>query len=222
MVQIKLLKGNVNKCHLFANTDQEVSLNVDNFTIKNSECEKPLGVKFDSKLTFNQHISNLCNGNSRKVNALARITSSMNLPKRRLLMNYFFKAQFNYCPLIWMCRSRGNNRKINPLHERWLRIIYNNKQLSFKELLEKERSVSIHVRNLQVLATEMCKVSNALSKSMMKNIFPINKNPYTLRRSSQFSRRLPEIVYHGAKMISNLGPIMWDLVPNSLKEIDGL
>ena len=192
------------------------------FTIKNSECQKPLGVKFDSKLTFNQHISNLCNGNSRKVNALARITSSMNLPKRRLLMNYFFKAQFNYCPLIWMCRSRGNNRKINPLHERWLRIIYNNKQLSFKELLEKDSSVSIHVRNLQVLATEMCKISNALSKSMMKNIFPINKNPYTLRRSSQFSRRLPEIVYHGAKRISNLGPIMWDLVPNSLKEIDGL
>ena len=66
-----------------------------------------------------------------------------------------FLRQFNYCPLIWMCHIRENNRKINRLHERCLRTIYNGKQPSFNELLEKDGSVSIHERNLQVLATEM-------------------------------------------------------------------
>ena len=56
-----------------------------------------------------------------------------------------------------MCHSRGNNKKINRLHERYLRIIYNNKLLSFNELLGKYSSVSIHVRNFQVLATEIYK-----------------------------------------------------------------
>ena len=37
------------KCHLLTSTDQEVTLNVDNFTLKINECEKLLGVKFDSK-----------------------------------------------------------------------------------------------------------------------------------------------------------------------------
>ena len=49
----------------------------------------------------------------------------MELPKRRILSNAIFKAQFNYCPVIWMFHSRSLNNKINRLHERCLRIIYN-------------------------------------------------------------------------------------------------
>ena len=55
-----LLKGNADKCHFLVSTSKEVSLNVDNFKIKSSNCEKLLGVKFDSKLRFDQHITDLC------------------------------------------------------------------------------------------------------------------------------------------------------------------
>ena len=112
----------------------------------------------------------------------------MNFSKRRLLMNSFFKTQFNYCPLIWMCHSRENNRKINWPRERCLRTIYDDKQSSFNELLEKDGSVSIHERNLQVLATEMYKIGNGLSTPLMKDKFPVNRNPYNLRQNFQFSR----------------------------------
>ena len=149
---------------------------------------------------------------SRKIHAIARVTPFMNLSKRLLLMNSFFKAQFNYCPLIWMCHSRESNRKINRLHERCLRTIYNDKQSSFNELLEKDASVSIHEQNLQVLVTEMYKISNGLSTPLMKDIFPINKNPYNLRQNSQFSRPQINAVYHGTKSISNVGPKLWNLV----------
>ena len=53
-------------------------------------------------------------------------------------------------------------------------MIYNNKQLSFNKLLEKDSSVSSHVRNLQVLDTTIYKVSNELSTPIMKDIVPIN------------------------------------------------
>ena len=139
-----LFKGNTDKCHFLVSTSKEVSLNVNNFKIKNSDCEKLLGVKFGSKPRVNQHITDLCITASRKIHALARVTPFMNLSKRRLLMNSFFKTQFNYCPLIWVFHSRENNRKINRLHERCLRTIYNDKQSSFNELLEKDGSVSIH------------------------------------------------------------------------------
>ena len=75
-----------------------------------------------------------------------------------------------------MYHSRRNNRKINRLHESCLQIIYNNKQLPFNKLLEKDSAVSIYEQNLQALATEMYKVNNELSTPIMKCIFAINKN----------------------------------------------
>ena len=56
-------------------------------------------------------------------------------------MNAFFKSQFNYCPLIWISHSRGNTNKINRLHERRLRITYDDKRSSFNALLEREMAV---------------------------------------------------------------------------------
>ena len=78
-----------------------------------------------------------------------------------------------------MSHSRENHRKINRLRE-WcyIRTIYNDKQSSFNELLEKDGSVSIHEGNLQVLATEIYKISNGLSTPLIKDIFPINRNPF--------------------------------------------
>ena len=70
-------------------------------------------------------------------------------------MNAFFKSQFSYCPLLWMCHSRTNNGKINRLHEPCLRIIYSDKQPSFETLLEKDGFVSVQNRNLQILASEI-------------------------------------------------------------------
>ena len=133
----------------------------------------------------------------------------MDLSKRRVVMKAFFNSQFNYCPLIWMCHNRTTNRKIIRLHERFLRIMYNDKQPYFKTLLEKDSSVSIHDINIQCLPTEMYKVSNGLSPPVVSNIFTQkNYYPYNLRLNSQFSRPLVMSLFHGTKSMSYLGPVM--------------
>ena len=95
-----------------------------------------------------------------KLKALARIAPFMNIKKKRVLMKAFFMAQFSYCPLTWMFHSRKLNNKINKLHERCLRIVYSDNTSSFEELLETDNSVSVHHRNIQVLATELYKIVN--------------------------------------------------------------
>ena len=47
-----LLKDNAEKCHLLVSSSDAVNLWVSEYDIKISECEKLLGVKFGSKLTF--------------------------------------------------------------------------------------------------------------------------------------------------------------------------
>ena len=138
-------------------------------------------------------------------------------------MNTFFDSQFRYCPLICMCHSRTNKRKIDRLHERCLRIIYNNKQSSFRELLEKDSSVSIHGGNVQILATEMYKVSNNFLSPHMNEIFEVrNEHPFNLRQNSQFFGSLVKSVSHRYESLSYLGPKIWDILQNIYKDIDGL
>ena len=73
-------------------------------------------------------------------------------------MNAFFKCQSNYCPVIWMFHSRTLNNKINRLHERCLRIKYNDKLSNFEELLHKDNFVSIRHNNINALAIECTKL----------------------------------------------------------------
>ena len=74
-----LLKSNANKCHLLVSSSDAVNLRVSEYDIKNSECEKLLGVKFDNKLAFEKHITDICRKASRKIYALARIALFMDL-----------------------------------------------------------------------------------------------------------------------------------------------
>ena len=135
------------------------------------------------KLPFDDHISDICKKADRKISALTRVMPYMGTAKKRILMNAFFTSQFSYCSLVWMCHSRTNNNKINRLHERCLRIVYNDKQSSFNELLEKDGSVSIHMRNIQILATEMYKLINNLSPIIMNRVFKLNSGSrYNLRQ----------------------------------------
>ena len=112
---------------------------------------------------------------------LSTVTPYMNLFKKKKLVSSFFNSQFNYCPLIWMFYSRIINNKINRLHERCLRLLYGDKSSSFEKLLEQDKSVTIHTRNLQILATEMFKVYRNISPPIFIEIFHQRGNNYNLR-----------------------------------------
>ena len=145
------MKANPDKCQFIGSTNDTVNLITENQIIENSKYQKLLGVKFDYKLTFNAHIDDICKKGGLKFNALPRIAPNLDFNKTRLLVNAFFMSQFNYCPLIWMCHNRTKNNKINRIHERCLRLIYNDKESSFEHLLDKDKSVSIHKKTLGVL-----------------------------------------------------------------------
>ena len=111
------MKSNADKCHLLFSSIEKVTIKVgSSHETANIKREKLLGVHLDGGLSFDYHISEICKKASRKVCALARVTSGMSLVKKRTLMIAFFNSQFNYCPLIWRCHSRENNNKINRLH----------------------------------------------------------------------------------------------------------
>ena len=110
-------------------------INIDGQKIFNSENEKVLGIYFDNKLNFEHHIGKLCKKASQKLHALGRVSSFMSCHQKKTIMNAFINSQFGYCPLIWMCHSRLANKQINKIHERALRIVFNDNDSNFEDLL---------------------------------------------------------------------------------------
>ena len=109
------LNSNSDKCNLPINEKWILKKKLTGNMIQNIKCKQILGIKTDNKLSFKTHMEDLCKRASHKIHALARIMPKMDFPKKRILLNAFFKSQFSYCPLTWMLRSRSLNNKINAL-----------------------------------------------------------------------------------------------------------
>ena len=107
------LKANAEKCHLLLSTNETQQMQINETIIDSSNKQKLLGVLIDNKLSFDQHVSNLCIKANQKLHALSRISSFMNIEKRKSIMNAFIASQFGYCPLVWMFHSRELNNRIN-------------------------------------------------------------------------------------------------------------
>ena len=201
------MKTNHDKCHLLLSTQESSSIQIANFTIIFYKAKKLLGINLDNNVKFDIYVESICQKANRKLNALAGIANHMELLKRRILMNAFFKAEFNYCPAIWIFHSLTLNNKINRLHECCLRILYNNKLSNFKELLQKDNSICIHHNNIYALAIEIYKVVNGMSPEIMNEVFKQRSNPhYNLSYTSQFSVNPIHSVYNSTEPASYVGP----------------
>ena len=216
--QMKAIKD---KCHLLSNKER-VTMKIGETEIKSSNCEKLFGIKIDNNITFNEHLNHIIDKASHKINPLSGVAPYMNESQKRILMNLIFWSQFSYCPLAWMFHSRTLNNKINRLQERCLRIVYNDEKSTYENLLVRDRSVSGHVRNLQILAIEMFKVHSDLSPPIFKELFHKRTSNYELRHPSQVTIPRIESVYNGSESIAYLGPKIWNMVPSELKEMSSI
>ena len=72
-----------------------------------------------------------------------------------------------------MLHNWSLDHKINKLHERCLRVIYNDGHSSYDELLNLDNSVSIQIKNLQILATEMFKVYTGSATDILNQVLPL-------------------------------------------------
>ena len=117
---------------------------------------------------------------------------------------------------------RQNNNKIKYLHERYLRLIHNDKLSSYEGLLDKDGSVSIYHKNLHSLAIYMFQIKHGQSLEIASDFFAQTTQHYNFRQNRDFRIRCAKSVYHGSESIPYLGPKLWEIVPAKIKENNSL
>ena len=87
---------------------------------------------------------------------------------------------------------------------------YNDKSLPFHKLLAKCNSVTIHHRNIKILATETYKFLQGLFPSLMNEIFVERNNNYSFPGNNVLTRRRVNSVRYGTETVFFLAPKIWD------------
>ena len=81
---------------MLSSPEEDAAIQIGESRIKRAKIKELLLIHIDYKLKFDTHVDTVCKKAHRKSTALSRITNHMELPKRRILRNAFFKFQFNY------------------------------------------------------------------------------------------------------------------------------
>ena len=122
-----------------------------------------------------------------------------------------------------MFHNRALNNRINKIQELALRLVYQNKNLSFSESLELGNAVTIHQRKLQALAKEVSKVKNNFSPEIMKKAFDFKEPHYNLRSETANSGgKKIKTTHYGVQSVKFLGTKICAMVLPKIENSESL
>ena len=167
-----------------------------------------LGTTIDSELIFTDHVKPLCVKMSRKVTVFSRVVRLRDYNKARLLYNAFVLSSLDDCPLIWIFYGKTANREINRVHKCALRIVFNDYEAPFKELVRKDKELTTHLTNLHKVVTEVSKSLNCQNPTFMWDLFIGEEVSYDLRAKDLLQVPKARTVLTGLNFIVFRGSIL--------------
>ena len=141
------LKANPEKFQvIFFGTEyrDDDKLDIGSHSIALSKTVKLLGVYIDDKLIFEHHVRELCKRAGKKLNALSRCARNLDLSSRSLLFDCFVCSHFNYCTLVWKYCKISDHVKIEKVQKRALKILHQEWNESYKDLLSKSNLTPLY------------------------------------------------------------------------------
>jgi hypothetical protein len=96
---------------------------IDNFSIKYVDNIKFLGVILDSKLSWRQHISQVCLTISRNIGVMSKLRYKLPDSAMLLLYNALILPHLMYCNIVWGGAGKSLFERLFKLQKRSIRII---------------------------------------------------------------------------------------------------
>jgi ribonuclease P/MRP protein subunit RPP40 len=177
-----------------------------------------LGVTIDWKLNFNIHAHLICDNVSRKVNALMRLRTTLSVDQKLVLLNSYVMSQFNYCSNVWMFHGKVVNDRINRIHKRALRAVYNDFSSNYQQLLLKGDHVTIHQKNLKTLATKTFKSVHGYSPKFINAMFTVKKVKYNHRIQNLLTLPETSTITYGLHSFTYRACLTWNNIKDDIKD----
>ena len=116
-------------------SEAELGLVINDTQVNSTDSITILGVIVDNKLNFNDHIYTLCPKTGKKVNALQRLSKSLDKYSKLAIYKRFIMSNFNFCPVVWMFTSKSSLNRLEDIQRRALRFVLSDYDSYYENLL---------------------------------------------------------------------------------------
>jgi hypothetical protein len=149
--------------------EKSPSMQIQNSNLSCETVVKLLGIDIDYQLNFDLHISNLCRKASQQLNILKRLGPFLSKLNKLTIFYTFILNNFNFCPLAWHFCTVKNTKKIEKMQERALRLVCNDYNSTYLELVDKTKVPTLQVRRIRTMALETFKMINNMSPTCLNS-----------------------------------------------------
>ena len=216
---------------VYGNTVAPQKIKVMNEEIDFSKEITLLGVDIDTGLTFDSHVSKICRRSGFALRALERISKHLSNDSKLYVYNAFIASHFSYCNIVWHFTSIQNIIKMERINKRALRIIFNDDESTYPQLLEKAGLKDLYTTRINAIALEMFKTDKKINPAFLHNLFINQDHNYDLRnfvqleppfRCVQLEPPIPRTSMYGLNSFVYQGPRIWNALPLHAKSSNSI
>ena len=129
---------------------------------------KLLDVTIDKKLNFHKHIAGLCRKISRQISVFNRFKCLIPLDAKLQLYHSFILSHLSNCSKVWHFCLKSDSDKLEKLHERALRSVFQDKENDYQYLLNRANKTTLYNHRLQNISILIYKALNNIAPSYLR------------------------------------------------------
>ena len=217
------MKANPDKFQAFAvggkTFDEKPTFNIGEAEISCDETVKLLGIEIDYLLSFDTQVSNMCKKASQQINVLRRIGKYLNFESRKAVYHAFIMSTFNFCPLVWHFCSKSNTEKLERIHFRALKFIFQDFEASYDDLINRAGTTTLHLSRLRGLAIETFKIIYGKSPVYLQNFMSLKNSNYNFRYTNLLDIPRVRSTKYGNDSFSFQAAKLWNDLPEEARKI---
>ena len=204
------------------NSIRKLKITYGNIAIKQYSSVKYLGCILDETLSGNLMALNVMSKINKRLRFLFRKNKFLSLQLRRLLCNALIQPHFDYACSVWYPNlNKKFKTKLQTLQNKCIRFclqLNNRSHIGYKEF-ENINWLTVDDRFKQHICTYAHKFFADKSPIYMKDVFEQYREGRVSTRNSKMKLSQPlRRSRYGQSSISYLTPVLWNSLPNILKE----
>ena len=172
----------------------------------------------DSQLNFDEQVSLICKKVNDQLNVMIRFRQLVNTSTLLQLYKVFVLPRFQFCSVVWHFCSSRNSEKLESLNKRALRVVFNDRESTYTQLLDRKAATSLYnlrVQNMLITIHKCIHIN--FFPAYLKDLLTLRLTVYSLRGTDILSSCRPAFTSYGLHSFKYFACKTWNSLPENIR-----